>query len=317
MKNIVLAAAVSSALAAPAFADVPPNTLPSGPQVIRGSVTPPTTTGSQMEIHQTSERAMIDWQSFSIGANARVNIRQPGTSSVLVNRVVVGNSPSEIFGQLYATGQVFLVNPSGVLFAPGAKVEVGSLFAGTLWHSEEDFDAKLNRFSRNGAAGDVINRGNITITALNGYAALAGPRVRNEGTIIANLGTVALAAGDRVTLDMVGDGLINVSVSQSALNASVVNTGVLQADGGKVLLTARSANALLDTVINTSGAIRANRMSERDGVIVLDANGRIDGDGILEASGTITINQNGGISSGTAPRSFRRIPRRWRSAPTP
>ena len=294
MKTALLAAAVSSALTAHAFAA--PNTLPTGEQIVGGSATVSRPADARMQIDQASQRAIINWQSFSIGANARVNVAQPGASSVLLNRVV-GNSPTEIFGQLTASGQVFLVNPSGVLFAPGASVEVGGLFASSLGVANEDFMAGQYRFSRNGAAGDVINQGNIV--ALNGYAALAGPRVRNEGTIVAHLGTVALAAGERITLDLVGDGLINVSVSQSALNASAVNTGTLHANGGKVLMTARSANALLDTVINTSGTIRANRMEERDGVIVLDANGRIDGDGILEASGTITINESGGISGGS------------------
>jgi large exoprotein involved in heme utilization and adhesion len=214
---------------------------------------------------------------------------------VLLNRVV-GSSPTEIFGQLSANGQVFLVNPNGVLFAPGASVAVGGLFASSLGITNEDFLAGRYRFARDGSAGEVVNQGNIV--ALNGYAALAGPRVRNEGTIIAHLGTVALAAGDRVTLDLVGDGLINVSIDQAALNASAINTGTLHADGGKVLMTARSANALLDTVINTTGIIRANRMDERDGVIVLDANGRIDVEGILEASGAITINQSGGGGGG-------------------
>jgi filamentous hemagglutinin family protein len=296
MKYALLAAAVSSALAAPAFAAPATNALPTGEQVVGGSATVSRPADARMQIDQSSQRAVINWQSFSIGSEARVTVAQPGTSSVLLNRVV-GNSPTEIFGQLNANGQVFLVNPNGVLFAPGASVAVGGLFASSLAITDADFMTGQYRFSRDGVAGDVINQGSIV--ALNGYAALAAPRVRNEGTIIANLGTVALAAGDRVTLDMVGDGLINVSVSQSALSASAVNTGTLQANGGKVLMTARTANLLLDTVINTSGTIRANRMSERDGTIVLDANGPIEGSGILEAdSGTITINPNGGIGGG-------------------
>jgi hypothetical protein len=80
---------------------------------------------------------------------------------------------------------------------------------------------------------------------------------------------VALAAGDRVTLNMVDGSLIGITVDQAALNASIVNSGTLQADGGRVLLTASSANALLDTVINHTGTIRANRLEERDGEVVL------------------------------------------------
>ena len=87
---------------------------------------------------------------------------------------------------------------------------------------------------------------------------------------MARTGTVVLAAGDRVSLDMVGDGLISVSVDQAALNASAINTGMIEAEGGKVLLTARSANALLDTVVNNGGTIRATSLIERNGEIVLD-----------------------------------------------
>jgi filamentous hemagglutinin family protein len=295
MKNALLAAAVSSALAAPAFAAPASNALPTGEQVVGGSATVSRPADARMQIDQASQRAVINWQSFSIGADARVNVIQPGASSVLLNRVV-GNSPTEIFGQLNANGQVFLVNPNGVLFAPGASVAVGGLFASSLGISNEDFLAAQYRFSRDGIAGDVINQGNII--ALNGYAALAGPRVRNEGTIVANLGTVALAAGDRITLDMVGDGLINVSVDQAAINASAVNTGLLQADGGKVLMTAKTAHALLDTVINNTGTIRANQMAERDGVIVLEAGdlGTVNIGGIMEASGSITATGGGGGS---------------------
>jgi filamentous hemagglutinin family protein len=291
MKHALLAAGVSSALLFFGAA----HALPTGENVVQGGVTVSRPGAQTMQINQTTAKGIVNWQSFSIGSGEHVNVTQPSASSVLLNRVV-GNSPTEIFGQLTANGQVFLVNPNGVLFAPGASVSVGGLFASSLAISDADFLAGQYRFARDGTAGDVVNQGEIV--ALNGYAALAGPRVRNDGRIIANLGTVALAAGDRVTLDMVGDGLINVSVDQAALNASAVNTGILQADGGRVLMSAKTAHALLDTVINNTGTIRANRMAERDGTIVLEAGefGTIDSSGILEASGGITITGGGGGS---------------------
>ena len=114
----------------------------------------------------------------------------------------------------------------------------------------------------------MVNQG--TIITADGYTALIGPQVRNDGMIIARAGSVALAAADRVFVDLIGDGLISLNVYQAALNASIVNTGRIEADGGTILLTARSANALLDTVINTSGMMRANALVERNGEIVLD-----------------------------------------------
>lgn len=116
--------------------------------------------------------------------------------------------------------------------------------------------------------------------------------MRNDGIIVARLGSVALAAGDRVSLDLVGDGLINISVDQAALNASVVNTGTIEADGGRIIIMARSANALLDSVINSSGVLRANSLVERNGEIVLDA-----GAGSVSVSGTDAVTATGGSIS--------------------
>ena len=109
-----------------------------------------------------------------------------------------------------------------------------------------------------------------TITTPSGYAALLGPQVSNTGVINARMGTAALAAGDKVSLDMVGDGLISVKVDLAAVNALAINKGTITADGGNMLLTARSANALLDTVVNNEGVIRANALIERDGSIFLE-----------------------------------------------
>src|SRR5574341_1365651 len=247
-----------------ASAQTTATTLPTGGQVTSGSATI-STSGSHMQI------------------------TQPAASSGALNRVV-GNTASEIFGRLTANGQVFLVNNNGVLFAPGASVEVGGLMATTLSINDQDFLAGRYQFYNPGNAGSVVNQG--TIITANGYTALAGPQVRNDGLIVARAGSVALAAGDRVSLDMIGDGLISLSVDQAALNASVVNTGTIEAKGGTVLLAARSANALLDTVINTSGVIRANSLVERNGEIVLDGGGA----GVVAVSGTL---QAAGVDSGT------------------
>ncbi|HYY62493.1 MAG TPA: filamentous hemagglutinin N-terminal domain-containing protein, partial [Burkholderiales bacterium] len=269
-----------------------PSTLPTGGTVAAGAASI-SSAGSNMQITQSSNSAILNWQTFSIGSGAWVNFTQPSSSAIALNRVL-GNNPSEIFGRLTANGQIFLSNPNGVLFAPGAAVDVGALFATTLSIADKDFLAGRYNFYNAGGAGSVINQGHI-VTA-NGYAALAGPQVRNDGIIVANAGTVALAAGDRVSLDMIGDGLIRVSVEQAALNASAINAGTIQADGGRVLLTAHSANALLDTVVNNSGVIRAHSLVERNGEIVLDGGSA----GIVSNTGTLTVaGRDAGATGGT------------------
>src|SRR5438552_5966836 len=241
-----------------------------------------------MQVTQGTSSAILNWQTFSIGSSAWVNFSQPSSSAIALNRVT-GSNPSEIFGHLTANGQIFFTNPNGILFGRSASVDVGNLFATTLSITDRDFLANRQNWYNAGGAGSVVNQGVITA---NGYAALAGPQVRNDGVIIARAGTVALAAGDRVSLDMIGDGLISVSVDQAALNASAINAGRIQADGGNVLLTARSANALLDTVVNNSGVIRANSLVERNGEIILDGGSA----GVVANTGTLTAS---GTASGT------------------
>jgi large exoprotein involved in heme utilization and adhesion len=203
-----------------------------------------------------------------------------------LNRVM-SSDPSRIYGQLNANGQVFLVNAAGVLFAPGSSVNVGGLVASTLDISNADFAAGNMRFNKtSGATGQVLNQGTLTASD-GGYVALIGPQVSNEGTIVARLGTVAMGAGNAVTLDMHGDGLINLQVDSAALSALASNSGAIQADGGLVVLAARSGGDPLATVLNNSGTVQARSLTSKNGVIRLEGGetGVVAVSGTLDASG--------------------------------
>ncbi|MCW5297473.1 filamentous hemagglutinin N-terminal domain-containing protein [Herbaspirillum lusitanum] len=248
--------------------------------------------GTTMTVTQTSDRMAATWNTFNIGANATVNFVQPTSSSVALNRVTSGDA-SQILGQLNANGQVYLINPSGILFGAGSSVNVGGLVASTLNISDANFMAGKNAFDLEGATGSVINQGNIT-AADGGYVALLGAQVRNEGNIIARLGRVVLAAGEKMTLDFNGDGLINVEVNNATLNANVLNSGLLQADGGAVIMTARATDAMLSNVVNNSGVIEARSLRNRNGSILLDG-GTGDNSGVVANSGTLNVS---GLGSG-------------------
>src|SRR5690348_2367090 len=112
--------------------------VPTGGTVTQGTAAIQNVSPTQQVITQGSNRAVINWQSFSIGQSSAVQFVQPSSSAVILNRVT-GANPSNIFGSLSANGQVFLVNPYGVYFSPTARVDVTGLMATTLNIRDSDF----------------------------------------------------------------------------------------------------------------------------------------------------------------------------------
>ena len=247
------------------FAAPPVNALPTGGQVTSGQTTigaPQTTPAgtTRMDINQQSAQTIINWQTFNIGSNAQVNFNQPSASAVALNRVAAGN-PSEIYGQLTANGQVFLVNPSGVLVGRGGQVNVAAFAASTLDITDQNFLNKNYVFTGGNKGGKVVNEGTI-ISGLGGYVALLAPEVRNEGLILAQLGTVAIGAGDQVSLQMQGDRLIKMTVSGAAIETLIENKQAIRAPGGQIILSARAASRLTQSVVNNTGVLEANSAAD-------------------------------------------------------
>ncbi|MDL2198534.1 MBG domain-containing protein [Halopseudomonas aestusnigri] len=257
--------------------------LPTGGNIVGGSGSI-SQDGNSLNVQQNSDKLITNWDSFDIGAGNTVNFYQPGSNSVALNRVI-GEDASAIYGNLNANGKVFLVNPNGVLFGQGAAVNVGALVASTLSLSDEDFNDGNYQFSGDGNNAAVINRG--TLNADQGAVALLGGQVSNHGIIQANQGTVALAAGDKITLDFAGDGLLNVTVDKGTIDALVENHQLVRANGGQVIMTANATNALLQTVVNNTGIVEAQTLDNQSGTIVLKGGfngGTVNVAGTLDAS---------------------------------
>ncbi|MDO8692970.1 MAG: YDG domain-containing protein [Sheuella sp.] len=248
-----------------------------------------------MTINQSSNRAAINWSSFDIAANATVNFVQPDSSAVALNRVNSSN-PSQIYGNLNANGQIYLMNPAGVYFAPGASVNVGGIVATTHQMTDAEFMAGSTTFSRNGATGSIINEGNIN-SGIGGYIAMLAPEVRNGGVLVAQQGSVAMAAGETVTLNFGPTSkLESLTVSASQLGALVENRHAIRAPGGVVILSSQATNQLAGSVINT-GTIEANGITQDGGRIVLSASGSIDLSGSLSVNAAANSSGNGGVIS--------------------
>ena len=256
---------------------------PNGAHVVGGAATVQGQGTGNVVVNQSSQNAIINWQTFNIGSGETTKILMPNSSSTQLDRVTGGQGPSQILGTLYSNGKIFLVNPDGILFGMGASINVGSLLATTNNITNKNFMAGRYKFTIPGNPNaSIVNMGSITAQT-GGFAALVAPGVRNTGTITAKLGTIALASGNAFTLDMYGDNLITLGLTDSIssqvvdvatgqpLKSLVSNEGKLKANGGTVTLTAAAARAVVDSVINNSGVIEANSIGSHNGMIVLGA----------------------------------------------
>ncbi|KAA0687842.1 filamentous hemagglutinin N-terminal domain-containing protein [Azospirillum brasilense] len=288
----VIGVALSTLFAGAAYANPLEGTVTAGAATIQ-SATP-----KSMEILQSTDKAIINWKSFSIDAGEKVTFQQPSASSVTLNRVT-GADPSKIMGSLSANGTVMLVNPNGVVIGAGAKVDVGGLVATTANISDANFMAGKYQFDQASTKPNamVVNEGDITVKD-SGLAALVAPHVRNSGVIRAKLGKVALGGAETFTLDFHGDGLISFDASSAVktvakdadgkpVAALVVNSGEIAAEGGSVTLSARAVKGVIDNVINTDGVIKATSVGSANGKIVLSGgdNGKVVIGGTVDASG--------------------------------
>ncbi|MGN8782170.1 two-partner secretion domain-containing protein [Acidaminococcus fermentans] len=247
--------------------------------------------GKNMTVTQQSGKMAVDWTQFNIARDEAVKFAQPGRDAVALNRIT-GGQKSVIDGALSANGNLLLVNPNGVVFSKTATVDVGSLVASTaqlndpFMKSFAGSTANLNLTIGEGNTSAILNEG--TIAAQGGLVALHAAQVENTGTISNPGGTVALAAARQLTLSADSAGKLNYAVDGELAQAKALNSGRIQADGGYVVMTAKSAQDVLGTVVNNTGTIEAKTLrKDEKGQILLDGgnHGQVEVSGTLDASG--------------------------------
>lgn len=268
-----------------------------------------TKTTETITVNSTSasgNNAIINWQKFDIGAGDRVDFVQPSTTSVVLNRVTGSTSASQISGFLHSNGMLFLVNTNGIIFNQGSQVNVGGLVATTSDIKDSDFEAGNYKFSPNlhkkpieefdrnerGDTASIINNGTITVNQDNSLVALVGHTVENNGLIqakiqntspknserkIANDATgnkIELAAADSFTVDLNGDNLINLAVTDPSVKRVLAeNQGAITANGGTIVMTAGVAEKTINSIINMQGVLQADSVNTKNGSIQLVAGG--------------------------------------------
>ncbi|MFJ9451107.1 beta strand repeat-containing protein [Herbaspirillum sp. NPDC101397] len=253
------AAAICAAWNVPALAAAPPvNTLPTGGVITSGTATI-TQNGNTLNINQSTQQAIGNFTSFSIGANATVDISQPNSAAAFLARVT-GTDPSLIYGHLKANGMVALINQNGIMVGPGGVVDVARFIASTLNITDGDFLAGRLTFNAGATVGNVVNEGTIK-TGTGGSVYLIGANVSNSGVIQSPNGEILLAAGQ--TVQLVDTATPGVTVNVTGIAGSVTNLGTITAEAGRIGIAAG--------LINNSGNINASSVVSEGGRIFLRA----------------------------------------------
>jgi filamentous hemagglutinin family protein len=256
------------------------------------------TQGNKTTISQSSDKMVVNWKNFNIGSDQTVVVNQPDIRSAVLNRVTTA-SPTQIDGVLKANGRVFVVNPAGVVFGSGAKVDVGSLVATTLSADSDEFmsGGRLSggkyptlQLKASGGEGQIVNKGKLTAQEL---VLLIGPQVVNSGVVHGK--DVTMAGVSDVTLSMV-DSRVGFTLGKQTQDALVANYGSIAASKGNVWLMTAANGAAIGSMVQNTGRIDATAASELDGgaIILTSKNGgKISVGGQLTTENDITVNSEG------------------------
>ena len=246
--------------------------LPTGGAYVGGAGNIGAAAGGVQTITQTSNRGVINWNTFNIDNGEKVNFVQPSANSITLNRVTASANPSQIFGTLNANGQVVISNPNGVVFGPNSRTDVAGLLATTANADTEKFmnaTGKVDFDQVGSPSGYIETKAGSKIQASEkGLVALVAPQVKNAGEIIANKGTVVLAGAEQASFDLYGDGLIGFAGATTAHNGSVNHSGSINAHGGTVILTAVEAQNVVDSVVSKPPVEEATTLNS-DGELVV------------------------------------------------
>ncbi|WP_434027796.1 filamentous haemagglutinin family protein [[Pseudomonas] boreopolis] len=261
-----------------------------------------------VNIGQTADKAILNWETFNVGRNTTVNFDQQAGWAVL-NRVNDPFArPSQIQGRITGNGTVFLLNRNGILFDGSSQVNVRNLVAAAATMTDAQFSGgglygAGNTPSFTDAGGAIaVEQGALIRTAApakstdgGGYVLLLGTEVANAGEIATPKGQATLAAGDsfvirkgvgtsgntasttrgnEVAVLRNADGVDAAGEPLPNPSGTVRNTGLIQAREGDVTLAGHDVRqdgvAMASTTVNNRGTVHLlNSRSDASGRVAL------------------------------------------------
>ncbi|MCK8961625.1 filamentous hemagglutinin N-terminal domain-containing protein, partial [Haemophilus influenzae] len=267
---------LSAILLSLGMASIPQSVLASGLQgmsVVHGTAT------MQVDGNKTTIRnsvnAIINWKQFNIGQNEMVQFLQESNNSAVFNRVT-SDQISQLKGILDSNGQVFLINPNGITIGKDAIINTNGFTASTLDISNENIKARNFTLeqTKDKALAEIVNHGLITV-GKDGSVNLIGGKVKNEGVISVNGGSISLLAGQKITISDIINPTITYSIA--APKNEAVNLGEIFAKGGNINVRAAT--------IRNKGKLSADSVSkDKSGNIILSAKeGEAEIGGVISA----------------------------------
>ncbi|MEX4439160.1 filamentous hemagglutinin N-terminal domain-containing protein, partial [Haemophilus influenzae] len=189
---------------------------------------------------------------------------------------VTSDQISQLKGILDSNGQVFLINPNGITIGKDAIINTNGFTASTLDISNENIKARNFTLeqTKDKALAEIVNHGLITV-GKDGSVNLIGGKVKNEGVISVNGGSISLLAGQKITISDIINPTITYSIA--APENEAINLGDIFAKGGNI--NVRAAN------VRNKGKLSADSVSkDKSGNIVLSAKeGEAEIGGVISA----------------------------------
>ena len=265
-------------------------------------------TNNVLHIGQNANRSgnwLLNWQTFNISADSRVEFHQPSASHIALNRIFDSNA-SRIMGSIDANGRVYLVNSNGFIFGKKSKINVNSLLASTLSlnMTDNEFingdknlatlvdDGKASLIGSAGMGEIRIEQGAEINTSDGGSILMFSPDIFNEGSLTANSGQVILAAAeDKVYLTPSTDPALRGFLVEVKTGGSVENLGSILSNRGNITLEGMA--------INQRGTLKATTAVNENGSIRLLARDGAGGAGFDNDTRIVTGSGSGNVNSVT------------------
>jgi len=249
---------------------IPVQALPARQGVVNGTVSFDNTVLNTLSI-TASNKAIINYDKFNIGSNESVKFIQPSTDSIVLNRVIGANNPSSIIGSLSANGNIFLINPAGIIFGKDSHINTNSFLATTLDITDENFKNGEYTFSQKNdiPPSYILQKGEIKVSPT-GFVVLAAPLVKSDGFIYAKAGNIHIGAVDNFSINFDGQKLVSFSYNPK------------DATKTDVLITQDIADEIINDVVNFEDVKNSIEIQTVDGVTKL-----IGGSGTALISSTL------------------------------